>query len=106
MIDLKDEARAVKSKADARLSQCEVMELRFFLEEGKILWIEPIDQEEFEEGRSQATGKEYTVDIVKDLKGQNVRYASPVAFQQDSPACSFWWIYVDAAGNIQKICLA
>jgi hypothetical protein len=94
----------IKTKAKKQFSECEVMELRFFIKEGKIVWVEPIDPKDV--NNSKATGEKYTVEIVDDLTKEPLRAVSPIAFQQHSPACSFWWIYVDAAGNIEKICLA
>lgn len=104
MIEYIKDAQEIGREAREKHSGCEVMELRLFLKEGKIVWVEPIDSKYVHD--SQATGEKYTVEIVDDLTKEPLRAVSPIAFQQASPACSFWWIYVDAAGNIEKICLA
>jgi hypothetical protein len=104
MINNIEGAMEKREKASKQFSDCEVMELRFFLKKGKIVWVEPIDPKDV--NGSKATGEVYTVSIVDDLRKEPLRGVSPVAFQQDSPACLFWWVYVDAAGNIEKVCLA
>lgn len=104
----------------------EVMEVRLYLKDAKLLWVEPIDPVEM--NKTKMTGRsEYKVGIVPfdadesekngstEVKVKNeaipaslikegVKRLSSVAFQQNSPACSYW--YTEKTRNgIVKICL-
>ena len=105
MIDYSKVPVEIIKKKDERCRGCEVMELRFYLKENKIVWVEPIDQEKFKQGQSGATGKKYTVSIINKLSEERLEAVSPMAFSHSSPACLFWWVYVDDDGNIEKVCL-
>lgn len=103
-VTMTDLAKQEKETAKTAGEEVEVMELRLYLEDGKIRWVEPIDSPDVQ--GSKATGKNYTVDFIQDLKneGKGIRQISAVAFQQDSPACSYWYVYQTKTG-IVKICL-
>lgn len=89
-----------KAKAE---SSIEVMELRIFLKDGKIQDVVPIQPKELLE--SQWTGKKgYTEAYLNDLRGEQIRNSIPVLFQQESPACSYWYLEKTDKG-IKKICL-
>lgn len=101
-VTLTDQAKREEAKAKKAGSDIEAMELRLYLKEGKILWVEPIDPEDVRNTRAE--GKNYTVDIVPNLKNEGIREVSAVAFQQDSPGCSYWYVY-ETNNGIVKICL-
>jgi hypothetical protein len=101
-VTMTSRAKEEAAKAKAAREEMEVMELRLFLRDGKIRWVEPIDPENVRD--SKATGKNYTIDIVPDLRKEGIREVSAVAFQQDSPACSYWYVY-ETKNGIVKICL-
>jgi hypothetical protein len=95
-------AREEEAKAKEMSDGAEIMEMRLYLKEGKILWVEPIDQKELH--ASKSTGNEYTVDIVPNLSEEGIREVSPVAFQQNSPGCAYWYV-IETKNGIVKICL-
>ncbi len=101
-VTMTDEAMVEEAKAKEKGSDVEIVELRMYLQKGKIMWVEPIDPEELY--KSKATGSQYTVDIVPDLRKEHIREVSPVAFQQESPGCSYWYVY-ETNNGIVKICL-
>ena len=93
----------LKAKSKSLIAESEVMELRLYLHKGKIVWVEPIPQKELVKSQVKPSMR-YTVDFVSDLKGENIREVSAVAFQQDSPGCSYWYVY-ETRDGIVKICL-
>lgn len=93
----------LKAKLHSEIAESEVMELRLFLSKGKIVWVEPIPQKELVNSQVKPNLK-YAVDIVKDLRKENIRGVGSVAIQQDSPGCAYWFIYETSSG-IVKICL-
>jgi hypothetical protein len=95
-------AKKEEAKAKETSDGAEIMEMRLYLKEGKILWVEPIDQKELH--ASKATGNEYSVDIVPNLSEEGIREVSPVAFRQNSPACAYWYV-IETKNGILKICL-
>lgn len=98
-----NERKARKKKALDNTPGIEVMEMRLFIEGGRLLWIEPIESEELK--KSQATGeKNYEVDYLKEVSGDVLQHSSPVMIRQNSPACTYWLIY-DTGHGIVKICL-
>ncbi|MDX2451558.1 hypothetical protein [Desulfosarcina sp.] len=101
-VKLTEQAKREMAKAKEAGTNIEVMELRLYLSKGKLLWVEPIDPEDVT--NSMAKGKKYTVDIVPNLKEEGIREVSAVAFQQDSPGCSYWYVY-ETRDGIVKICL-
>jgi len=90
-------AEALRNKSGAA-----VMELRLFLKDGKIMFVQPIDPKNVI--NSMATGSSYKVQKVDDLREGNIREIGPVAFEQESPPCSFWWVYWGLNGW-EQICL-
>lgn len=83
----------------------EVLELRLYLKDSKLLWVDPIDPEEFKEGKSKASIKDgYKVDLLTELGGEIIGKSTPVMFLQNSPACSYWFIYWTENG-IEQVCL-
>lgn len=98
-ISIADQVSDEKAKARSLIAESEVMELRLFLYKGKIVWVEPIEPPQHPKVKG-----EYTVEIVKNLKEERIREVSPVAFQQESPGCSYWYVY-ETRDGIVKICL-
>jgi len=67
--------------------------------------VEPIHPKDFKDSHSQATmSKGYKVAFLTELKGEILQHSTPVMLQQNSPACSYWYIYQTQNG-IVKICL-
>ncbi len=98
-VDFQSMTKDINEKFKNPEQDIEVQELRLFLKKGRLLWVEPIDPPH----HPKAKGK-YTVDIVKTLREEKIRQVTAVAFQQDSPACSYWYVY-ETKNGIEKICL-
>ena len=120
------ETKKITKEFTGPAEEIEVMEVRLYLKDAKLLWVEPIDPAEMNE--TKMTGRmEYNVEIVPfdadelerstapeaDMEQpavpaflikEGVQQISKVAFKQNSPACSYW--YTESTPNgIVKICL-
>jgi hypothetical protein len=97
-----EKVKQEKIKAKNQINGSEVMELRLFLKDGKIVWVEPIDPREV--SNSKAAGKKYDMDIVPDLSGEGIQEISKIAIKQNSPGCSYWYVY-ETRNGVLRICL-
>jgi len=70
----------------------EIQELRLYIKEGKIVYVEPINLEG------------YKIKDLPDLRGENIREGTAVMIGQDSPVCTYWYYYLTRSGW-EKICL-
>ena len=70
----------------------EIQELRLYIREGKIVYVEPINP------------KGYEIKDLPDLRGENIREGTALMIGQDSPVCTYWYYYWTKSGW-EKICL-
>jgi len=96
----------LNGKAEAEPANIDVMEVRIFLKEGKIVDVKGITKEELGE-HYQSTGtydekRDETLDDLREQKG--IRHSMSVLFQHNSPPCSYWYFEWTKTGY-KKVCL-
>lgn len=94
------------NQAKAEPAYTDVMEVRIFLKEGKIVDVKGITKEELGE-YYQSTGKydEKRNETLQDLREQKgIRHSMSVLFQHNSPPCSYWY-FEETVTGYKKVCL-
>ena len=87
------EIKELKAEAKDPDSGVAVMELRLYVKDGKIRWVEPIPDDG------------YKTELLPELRKEPIREVGAVAVSQDSPVCLYWHVYYTRSGGYEKVCL-
>ena len=93
-------------RAEAEPPYTDVMEVRIFLKDGKIVDVKGITKKELGEYyQSTGTYDEKKDETLVDLREQKgIRHSMSVLFQHNSPPCSYWY-YEWTKTGYKKVCL-
>jgi hypothetical protein len=96
----------LSGRAEAETDDIDVMEVRIFLKEGKIIDVKGITRKELGENyQSTGTYNEKMDEVLDDLREQRgIRHSMSVLFQHNSPPCSYWTFEWTKKGY-KKVCL-